>query len=90
MYYILKMNWDSVHISDKIHWLKDVVMNSTTYKDGDELIINALITGSQNTFSGEMGFDIQPHHMKFMRELWDEHIETQKDDSIIIKLREKS
>jgi len=90
LYYILKMNWDSVHISDKIHWLKDVVMNSTTYKDGDELIINALITGSQNTFSGEMGFDIQPHHMKFMRELWDEHIETQKDDSIIIKLREKS
>ena len=65
-------------------------MNSTKYKDGDELIINALITGSQNTFSGEMGFSIQPHHMKFMRELWDEHIETQKDNSIIIKLREKS
>ena len=84
------MNWDSVHISDKIHWLKDVVMNSTKYKDGDELIINALITGSQNTFSGEMGFDIQPHHMKFMREMWDEHIQTQKDNSIILKLREKS
>ena len=84
------MNWDSVHISDKIHWLKDVLMNSTKYKDGDEYIINALITGSQNTFSGEMGFDIQPHHMKFMRELWDEHIQTQKDNSIILKLREKS
>lgn len=84
------MNWDSVHISDKIHWLKDVLMNSTKYKDGDEYIVNALITGSQNTFSGEMGFKIQPHHMKFMRELWDEHIETQKDDSIILKLREKS
>ena len=84
------MNWDSVHISDKIHWLKDVLMNSTKYKDGDEYIINALITGSQNTFSGEMGFKIQPHHMKFMRELWDEHIETQKDNSIILKLREKS
>ena len=65
-------------------------MNSTNYKDGDELIINALITGSKNTFSGEMGFDIQPHHMKFMRELWDKHIETQKDNSIILKLREKS
>ena len=64
-------------------------MNSTKYKDGDEYIINALITYSQNTFSGEMGFKIQPHHMKFMRELWDEHIETQKDDSIILKLREK-
>jgi len=84
------VNWDSVHISDKIHWLKDVLMNSTEYKDGDEHIINALITGSQNTFSGEMGFSIQPHHMKFMRELWDEHIETQKDNSIILKLREKS
>ena len=84
------MNWDSVHISDKIHWLKDVLMNSTEYKEGDEYIVNALITGSQNTFSGEMGFSIQPHHMKFMREMWDEHIQTQKDNSIILKLREKS
>jgi len=84
------VNWDSVHISDKIHWLKDVLMNSTEYKDGDEYIVNALITGSQNTFSGEMGFSIQPHHMKFMREMWDEHIQTQKDNSIILKLREKS
>ena len=84
------MNWDSVHISDKIHWLKDVLMNSTKYKEGDEYIVNALITGSQNTFSGEMGFNIEPHHMKFMREMWDEHIQTQKDNSIILKLREKS
>lgn len=84
------MKWEAVHISDKIHWLKDVVMNSTNYKDGDEFIINALITGSNNTFSGEMGFDIKPHHMKFMRELWNEHIDTQKDNSIILKLREKS
>ena len=84
------MKWDSIDISDKIHYLKDIVMNSTEYKDGDEYIINALITGSNNTFSGEMGFDIQPHHMKFMRELWNEHIVTQKDNSIILKLREKS
>ena len=84
------MKWEAVHISDKIHWLKDVLMNSTNYKDGDEVIINALITGSNNTFSGDMGFEIQPHHMKFMRELWDEHIDTQKDNSIILKLREKS
>ena len=60
------MKWDSINISDKIHYLKDVVMNSTKYQKGDEYIINALITGSQNTFSGDMGFDIQPHHMKFM------------------------
>ena len=84
------MKWDSIDISDKIHYLKDIVMNSTEYKDGDEYIINALITGSQNTFSGEMGFEIQPHHMKFMIELLNTHIETQKDNSIITKLREKS
>ena len=77
------MKWDKTHISDKIVYLKDIVMNSTNYKDGDEYIINALITGSNNTFSGEMGFDIKPHHMKFMRELWDEHIDTQKDDTVI-------
>ena len=35
-----------------------------------------------------MGFDIQPH-MKFMRELWDEHIQTQKDNSIILKPKGK-
>ena len=62
-------------------------MNSTEYKDGDEYIINALITGSQNTFSGDMGFDIQPHHMKFMRELWDKHIQSQKDDDVIDKIK---
>ena len=77
------MKWDKTHISDKIVYLKDIVMNSTNYKDGDEYIINALITGSNNTFSGEMGFNIKPHHMKFMRGLWDEHIHTQKDNTVI-------
>ena len=81
------MKWDNVHISDKIHWLKDVLMNSTTYQKGDEHIINALITGSQNTFSGDMGFDIQPHHMKFMRELWDKHIQSQKDDDVTDRIK---
>jgi hypothetical protein len=81
------MKWDSIDISDKIHYLKDIVMNSTEYKDGDEYIINALITGSQNTFSGDMGFDIQPHHMKFMRELWDKHIQSQKDDDVTDRIK---
>ena len=83
------MKWDSVHISDKIHYLKDVVMNSTKYEKGDEYIINALITGSQNTFSGDMGFEVQPHHMKFMRDMWDEHIESQKDNKIIYKIKKE-
>ena len=81
------MNWDSVNITDKIHFLKKLVMNSTKYKEGDEYIINALITGSQNTFSGEMGFDVQPHHMRFMRDAWNEHIDSQKDDRIIEQIK---
>lgn len=81
------MNWDSVHTTDKIHFLKKLVMNSTKYKEGDEYIINALITGSQNTFSGDMGFEVQPHHMKFMRDTWNEHINCQKDDRIIEQIK---
>jgi len=81
------MRWDTVHITDKIHFLKDVVMNSTNYTEGSENIVNALITGSQNTFSGEMGFDIQPHHMKYMRDLWNTHINTQKDTKVINKIK---
>ncbi len=86
---VLNMKWDSVHISDKIHYLKDVVMNSTKYEKGDEYIINALITGSQNTFSGEMGFSIEPHHMKFMRDTWNKHIDSQKDNTIIYKIKKE-
>ena len=84
------MKWDKVHISDKIHYLKDVMVNSTQNTDKEMYIVNALITGSLNTFSGDMGFEIQPHHMDYMRELWDNHITTQKDNSVIQKLREKS
>ena len=84
------MKWDSVHITDKIHYLKAVVENSTTGGGEQSLhIVNALITGSLNTFSGDMGFEIQKHHMDYMRELWDTHIKTQKDNSVIDKLREK-
>ena len=83
------MKWEAVNISDKIVYLKDVVMNSTNYQDGDEFIINALITGSNNTFSGEIGFNIKPHHMKFMRELWDKHIETQIDNKVVNKIKER-
>jgi len=84
------MKWDTVHISDKIHFLKDVMDNSTQDTEHDMHIVNALITGSHNTFSGDMGFEIQIHHMNYMRELWDNHIVTQKDSSVINKLREKS
>ena len=84
------MKWETVHITDKILYLKKVLLNSTEYKDKDEYIVDALITGSRNTFSGEMGFEIEQHHLYYMRELWDKHIVTQKDNSVINELREKS
>ena len=83
------MKWENVHITDRILYLKKVLLNSTEYKDKDEYIVDALITGSRNTFSGEMGFEIELHHLHYLRELWDKHIKTQKDNSVINELREK-
>lgn len=87
--YLYSMKWEKVHITDRILYLKKVLMNSTKYKDNDEYIVDALITGSRNTFSGEMGFEIEQHHLYYLRELWDKHIVTQKDNSVINELREK-
>ena len=90
------MKWDTVHISDKIEYLKDVLTNSTEYDDSglDMIIVNALITGSRNKFDGDMGFQMNDDHITWMRGLWNKHISIQKDDSVInaikLKLREKS
>ena len=89
------MRWEIVHITDKIHYLKRLLENSTNTEEGDIYIVNALITGSLNTRDAddEYGFEIQPHHIKFMRKLWNTAIETQKDtsvvDSINIEMRER-
>ncbi len=89
------MKWETVHITDKIHYLKRLLENSSNAEEGDIYIVNALITGSLNTRDAddEYGFEIQPHHIKFMRNLWNTSIETQKDtsvvDSINIEMRER-
>lgn len=87
--YLYSMKWEKVNITDRILYLKKVLLNSTEYKDKDEYIVDALITGSRNTFSGEMGFEIEQHHLYYLRELWDKHIVTQKDNSVINELRER-
>jgi len=86
------MMWESIEITDKIVYLKKLMENSkeSTVDTGDIQIVNALITGSLNTFDGEMGFDIQPHHMMFMKKLWDTSINAQKDDSIISAIKKRT
>ena len=37
-----------------------------------------------------MGFDIQPHHMRFMKKLWDKSIKAQNDDSIISAIKKRT
>jgi len=84
------MKWDSVHITDKIHYLKELMGNTTDcFDDGNYHIVNALITGSQNTYSGDMGFTIKEHHIDYMRKLWNEAIDNQIDTSVVLKIKKK-
>ena len=58
------------------------------FDDGDNQIVDALITGSLNEFfDDEFGFDVKPHHLKFMRELWDVAIDNQLDESVITSIK---
>ena len=83
------MTWDTVNITNKIIFLRELVLNDVDYKRGDEYILDALITGSQNTFSGDMGFVVQPHHTEYMKRKWDSTIVNQKDDSVVEKIKQK-
>ena len=88
------MMWETINITDKIHYLKKMMGNTVegNFDDGDTLIVNALITGSLNPMAdGDYGFKVKPHHLKFMRKLWDVAIENQLDNSVILSiLRGKS
>ena len=82
------MKWDSVNITDKIHYLKELMVNTTgTFDNAHYNIVNALITGSQNTYSGDMGFTIKEHHTSYMKSLWNTAIENQIDDSVVFKIK---
>ena len=83
------MKWDNVNITNKIMFLRKLVLNDIDYKSGDEYILDALITGSQNTFSGDMGFVVQSHHTEYMKRKWDSTIVNQKDDSVVNEIKNK-
>lgn len=85
------MRWETVHITDKIHYLKELMMNTEphTFDKGDLYIVDALITGSQNRFSGDMGFDVTDDHMNYMKRCWNTAVENQSDDSVVEKIKQK-
>ena len=83
------MMWKSINITDKIKYLKQLMVNSKrkTFDDEDMYIVDALITGSLNDAEDDdFGFDIKSHHMEFMKKLWDKSIEAQKDNSVIMNI----
>ena len=84
------MNWNTIDITDKIFYLKDLMANATdsTFDASQFQIVDALITGSKNTYSGDVGFTMKPHHFKYMNTLWDTATKSQINDSImkLIKL----
>ena len=60
-----------------------------TFDKGDLYIVDALITGSQNKFSGDMGFQISSNHMDYMKRCWNTAVENQSDDSVVEKIKQK-
>jgi len=85
------MKWDSVNITDKILYLKKLMENTEGVDTGDMYIVQALATGSLNTrdVDDEYGFEIQPHHIEFMRKLWNTSIENQRDDSVVNSIKKE-
>ena len=91
MYICIQMKWDSVNITDKIHYLKKLMENTDIVDIGDMYIVQALITGSLNARDADddYGFEIQPHHIEFMRKLWNTSIENQHDDSVVSSIKKE-
>jgi len=91
LYICIQMRWETVHITDKIHYLKELMINAklNTFDKSDFYIIDALITGSQNKFSGDMGFQIASNHMDYMKRCWNTAVENQSDDSVVEKIKQK-
>jgi hypothetical protein len=84
-----EMKWDNVNITNKIMFLRKLVLNDIDYKSGDEYILDALITGSQNTYSGDIGVEVQSHHIVYMKRKWDSTVVNQKDDSVVNEIKNK-
>jgi hypothetical protein len=93
--FVKEMKWETINITDKIEYLKKLMVNTIDghLDTGDVQIVNALITGSLNNLNDDddYGFDIKPHHINFMRKLWNTAIQHQINDSVIVEiLRGKS
>lgn len=88
------MTWDSINISNKIIYLKALLLNSTTYKDKSEYQLNALITGSYNDYDtydidddDGLSFRIDDDDIRYMKELWNDVIDCQVDNYVIDQIK---
>jgi len=79
------MGWDNISLSYKIMYLKELMENciDSKFDNSDISTVNALITGSKNTYSGDLSFKFEKHHMDYLQSAWDLAIKYQRDDSII-------
>ena len=81
------MDWERIHLGTRIKFLRLLLENSTLDGDMHFQTLNALITGSHNTYSGDMSFEFSNHHYKYLRNLWDDAIKHQKDDTVINQVK---
>ena len=81
------MDWENIHLGTRIRFLRLLLENSTLDGNMHFQTLNALITGSHNTYSGDMSFEFSNHHYKYLRNLWDDTIKHQKDNTVINNIK---
>ena len=81
------MDWEGIHLGTRIRFLRLLLENSTLDGNMHFQTLNALITGSHNTYSGDMSFEFSNHHYKYLRDLLDDTIKHQKDDTVINNIK---
>jgi len=87
--YMNKLSWDSVTLVNRIRFLKTLALNSTkgTFNSNDMCVIDALITGSMNNYSGDMKFNIEPHHMVYLQSAWNLAVSNQKNNVVLDSIK---
>jgi len=81
--------YDKHYLNINIHLLKSLMGNTVegTFKEEDITVVNALISGSNNMFNGEIGFEFDNDHIMYLRNAWDTAINNQIDNTVINKLK---
>jgi hypothetical protein len=85
------MGWENISLSYKILYLKELMQNCSdgTFNKSDIYTVDALITGSRNTYSGELSFEFSKSHMNFLESAWDLAVKYQRDNSILYFIKKE-